>query len=65
MTFFKVQNARLKSNGKKNIRAGGRTGQAGAGCLVGPAGLGGKILKYSYLLNLKHFQDGISIKSHF
>ena len=28
--------------------------KAGAGCLFGPAGLGGKILKYLYLWNLKH-----------
>ena len=45
-------------------RAGGRTGQAGAGCLSGPSGLGGKILKYLYLWNLKHFQHGLSMESH-
>ena len=38
--------------------------EAGAECLFGPAGLDGKILKYSYLWNLKHFQYGVSTESH-
>ena len=36
---------------------------AEAGCLFGPAGLGGKIPKYSYLWNSKHFQRGVSLES--
>ena len=41
-----------------------RPAEAGAGYLFGPAGLGGKILKYSYLCNSKHFQQGIYNESN-
>ena len=42
-----------------------RPAEARAGCLFGPAGLGGRILKYSYLWKpLKHFQHGVSMESN-
>ena len=73
--WSKSLSARHWSHLSKINGAGGRTGVADQGWTneagrgrsrisVGPASLGGKILKYSYLWNLKHFWRGVSMESH-